>query len=77
MEDIKRKCNSMMDLLKFTSNKKILSEVATISYNQVYSQILSIQINYICSQKKKKKKLDNIFGAKFVKLYYFNNFLSK
>ena len=55
MEDIKRKCNSMMDLLKFTSNKKILSEVATISYNQVYSQILPIQINYICSQKKKKK----------------------
>ena len=54
MEYIKRKCNSMMDLLKFTPNKKILSEVATISYNQVYSQILPIQINYICSQKKKK-----------------------
>ena len=52
MEDIKRKCNLMMDLLKFTSNKNILSEVATISYNQVYSQILSIQINYICSQNK-------------------------
>ena len=30
MEDIKRKCNIMVDLLKFTSNKKILSEVIVL-----------------------------------------------
>ena len=27
MEDIKRKCNPTVNLLKFTSNKKILSKV--------------------------------------------------
>ena len=30
-EDMKRKCNPMMDLLKFLSNKKILSGVVVIS----------------------------------------------
>ena len=29
MKDIRRKCNSMVDLSKFTSNKKILSNVIT------------------------------------------------
>jgi len=42
MEDIRRKCNPMMDLSKFTSNKKILNEVVILDYNQISSQILSI-----------------------------------
>ena len=41
IENIRRKCNIMVDLLKFTSNKKkILSRVVTLSYNKVYCQIL-------------------------------------
>ena len=35
LKDIRRKCNRMMNLSKFTSNKKILSGVITIVYNQV------------------------------------------
>ena len=35
MKDIRRKCNSMIDLSKFTSNKKILSGVVALIYNQV------------------------------------------
>ena len=42
MENIRRKCNPMVDLSKFTSNKKILNEVVILDYNQVSSQILSI-----------------------------------
>ena len=34
-EDIRRKCNLIVDLSKFTSNKKILSEIVTLYYNQV------------------------------------------
>ena len=41
MDDIRRKCNPMMDLLKFTSNKKILSGVVALGYNQVCKQTLS------------------------------------
>ena len=44
MEGIKRKCNLMINLSKFTSNKKILSEVVVLGYNQVCSQILSIKL---------------------------------
>ena len=40
IENIKRKCYSMVDLLKFTSNKNILSEVVAISYNQFCNQTL-------------------------------------
>ena len=32
MRDIRRRCNPMVDLLKFISNKKILSKV--LDYNQ-------------------------------------------
>ena len=32
----------MMDLSKFTSNKKILNEVVVLDYNQVCSPILSL-----------------------------------
>ena len=42
---IRRKCNSMVNLSKFTSNKKILSETVVIGYNQICSQTLFI--NYI------------------------------
>ena len=46
IEDVrKKKCNLMVDLSKFTFNKKILSGVVVISYNQVCSQTLSQKIN--------------------------------
>ena len=41
IEHIRRKCNSMVDLSKFTYNKNILSEVVALSYNKVCSQTLS------------------------------------
>ena len=31
----------MVDLLKFTTNKKILNGVVTLAYNKVHCQILS------------------------------------
>ena len=37
MEDIRNKCNLMVDLSKFKSNKKILSEVVVLGYNEVCS----------------------------------------
>ena len=40
MENIKRKYNLMVDLLKFTSNK-ILNRVVILNYNQVCCQTLS------------------------------------
>ena len=36
-----------MNLLKFTSNKNILSEVVALGYNQVCSQILSFNKLYV------------------------------
>ena len=36
-----KKCNPIVDLSKFTFNKKILNRVVTLGYDQVYSQILS------------------------------------
>ena len=33
MKDIRRRCNLMVDLLKFTSNKKILSKIVVLDYN--------------------------------------------
>ena len=41
---MRKKYNLMVDLTKFTSNKKILGGVAAISYNIVCSQTLSIFI---------------------------------
>ena len=40
MKDMRRKCNSMIDLSKFTSNKKIWSGVVVLIYNQVCCQNL-------------------------------------
>ena len=37
MKDVKSKCYSMIDLSKFIFNKKILSEIVFIDYNQVCS----------------------------------------
>ena len=41
MEDIRKKCNLIVELWKFITNKKIiiLSKVVVLDYNQVYSQI--------------------------------------
>ena len=40
----------MVDLKKFTSNKKILNEVGVLSYNQVYSQTLFLIGGWIAKQ---------------------------
>ena len=37
MKDIKRKCNPMVDLLKFTFNKKIMNKIVTLDNNQFCS----------------------------------------
>ena len=42
-----------MDLLNFTFNKKIVSEVVTLAYNQICGQTLSI----------KKKKKPSLYGT--------------
>ena len=47
MEDIRRKYNPMINLSKFTSNKKILSVVVAISYNQVCSHTFYFPIWFI------------------------------
>ena len=41
MEDIRRKYNPMVNFSQFTSNKKILSKVIVLVYNQICCQILS------------------------------------
>lgn len=40
MENIKRKSNPMVDLLKLTFNKKILNEVVALDNNQICIQTL-------------------------------------
>ena len=42
IEDIRRKCNLIVDLLKFTSNKKILNGVVILGYNLVCKKPLSL-----------------------------------
>ena len=37
MKDIRKNYNPTVDLSKFTSNKKILSKVVALSYNQFYN----------------------------------------
>ena len=46
MDDIRRKCIPMVNLLKFTSNKNILSGVVASGYNQVCSQTLPLNKSY-------------------------------
>ena len=41
VEDIIRKCNYSVDLLKIKYNKKILNGVVALGYNQVWHQTLS------------------------------------
>ena len=50
MEEIKRRCNTMIDLSKFTSNKKILSNLVTQDKDRLI-------INLLCSV----HSLSNIF----------------
>ena len=40
MENVKKSCNIIMDLLKFVFNKKILSIVIIINYDQICNQTL-------------------------------------
>ena len=42
IEDIRRKCNLMVNLSKFTTNKKILSKIITLGYNTKFVIKLSI-----------------------------------
>ena len=37
MENIRKRCDPMLDLSQFISNKKILSKVVVLGYNQFYS----------------------------------------
>ena len=46
IENTRRECNLMVNLLKFTYNKKILSGVVVIGYKLVYGQTLSY-IKYV------------------------------
>ena len=55
LKDIKRKYNSMMNLSKFTSNKKILNEIVAL-YSYVL-KILRILKKKICSQTLYYKKV--------------------
>ena len=48
IDDIKRKCNQMVDLFKFSSNKKILSRVVVLDYIIICSQTL---VKYIYIEK--------------------------
>ena len=43
MKNIRRTCNLIVDLEKFTSNKNKLSGVVVVGYNQVFSQTLSLK----------------------------------
>ena len=44
MNDIRKKSNLMINLLKFTSNKKILSKVIVLDYNLVKLCPFNIQL---------------------------------
>ena len=44
IKDIKWKYNPIVNLSKFISNKKILSEIVALNYNKICSQILSIRL---------------------------------
>ena len=47
MENIRRRYNSMMDLSKFTSNKKILSKVVILGYNQFVAKLCPRFISFL------------------------------
>ena len=49
MKNTKRKYNLKIDLSKFTSNKKKLSEVVTLVYNKVVTKFC-LKFNYIGSK---------------------------
>ena len=44
MEDIRKKCNPMVDLSNFTSNKKILSKVVALGYNHFVLSVFLSQL---------------------------------
>ena len=44
MKKIRRNCNSIVDLSKFTFNKNILNEVVVIDYNQICNLTLLIKL---------------------------------
>ena len=44
MKKIRRNCNSIIDLSKFTFNKNILNEVVVIDYNQICNLTLLIKL---------------------------------
>ena len=52
MEDIRRKCDPMVDLSKFIFNKKKLSRVAALMYNQEsndYGMVEQNALDYVGS----------------------------
>ena len=57
MEDIRRKCNPIVDLLKFTFNKKILSKVITWAITNFVTKLFILIITYYIKEKFYKKFL--------------------
>ena len=60
MKDIRRKCNLMVDLSKFTFNKKILSKIVALSYDQFCNQILFVKKRKEKGKKEKRKRKINV-----------------
>ena len=67
MHDIIRKCNIIIDLSKFLSNEKKLSEIVTIYYNHVCVYSIKIKDNV--------KVYIYIYRSR-IKLYNFEEFFS-
>ena len=59
MKDIRRRYNLMVDLSKFTFNKKILSKIVALSYDQFCNQILFVKKRKEKGKKEKKRKKKN------------------
>ena len=69
MHDIIRKCNIIIDLSKFLSNEKKLSEIVTIYYNHVCVYSIKIKDNV-------KVYIYIYIYRSRIKLYNFEEFFS-
>ena len=73
MENIKRKCNQIVDLSKFISNKKILNEIVTLGSTKFVAK-LCIKINMTIYFKNLTVELHILYILnKYVK--YFTNWI--
>ena len=60
MEDIRKKCNPMVNLSKFTPSKNILCKVVALSYNQFRSQTFFLYL-YTSTLRDFDTFIDNLF----------------